>query len=166
MNKAINYTIYFLLASAFIMRAPVSWENFKKEGSTIVPAKIYLIDEKNNPTPIVFPAAGKKSAAIFWASWCMPCKLELNRIDKAIKDKVISSDTVFAVSIDSDFSALIKAKEERKYSFKIYHDKDGVLAKNFGVTSTPTSSLINENGKISWQATGVSPTLISRIKNL
>jgi thiol-disulfide isomerase/thioredoxin len=115
--------------------------------------------------PIMFPAYGKKSIAVFWASWCGPCGIELSRINKAILEKEIGADRIYAISLDQDLHALEKTILEKKYSFKTYLDKENTISTLLKVNSTPTIVFIDETGKVSWQTTGVSPFLINRIKS-
>lgn len=164
MQRAINYTIYFLIAAAIILRGPTILNNLKNEGKIIEPQKIYSVSNTGETLPVVFPAVGKKSVAIFWASWCAPCKIELSRINSLIESKEVSKDRIFAISIDENKNEMLKAYIDRKYLFNTYLDTERALSNVLKIESTPTIVLINEQGKIEWQATGFSPTLINRIK--
>lgn len=165
MKRAANFTMYFIIAAALILKVPTIVDNIKAEGKSISPQKMYYFETEKSQMPIMYPAYGRKSIAVFWASWCGPCGIELSRINKAILEKEISAERIFAISLDQDFQALEKTILEKKYSFKIYLDKENTISTLLKVNSTPTIVFIDEKGKVSWQTTGVNPFLINRIKS-
>ena len=57
-----------------------------------------------------------------------------------------------------------RAIHDRKYSMPVVFDKFGELAQTLRVKGTPTIALIDETGKIDWISSGLSPSLIYRIK--
>lgn len=163
--------MYFVLITAIVMKFPTVLDSYKMEGKL---APIGFLNEftiesnENSLKPInafLFPKKGEKSVVIFWASWCTPCKLELSRINKAIEEKIINPNQVYAISIDEDLSALKKAMIENKYKFKIFIDRKSIFTKNYKVAATPTVVLIRDDLIIHWMTSGVSPTLINRIEN-
>jgi len=165
MKRAANFTMYFIIAAAIILKMPNIIDNIKAEGKSISPQKVYYFESEKSQMPIVYPSYGKKSIAVFWASWCGPCGIELSRINKAIENKEINADRIFAISLDQDLQALEKTILEKKYAFKTYLDKENTISTLLKINSTPTIVFIDETGKVSWQTTGVSPFLINRIKN-
>jgi thiol-disulfide isomerase/thioredoxin len=165
MKRAINFTIYFLIASSIILKAPSIMDNMQAEGKQLEPNKIYKYEVGGKETPLVFPATGRKKIVIFWASWCLPCKIELNRINEAIEKKEIEAENVLAISTDNNFSDLDKALSERKYLFQTYIDKDDNFLTKLKITGTPTMVLIDESNVIKWKTTGVSFDLIGKLKS-
>lgn len=163
MNKAITYTIYFLIASSFILKAPSIMDNMKAEGKIIEPNKLYQYNSVTDISPVIFPAPRKKSIAIFWASWCIPCKIELERISDAISEKKIDPSAIIAISLDEDLTALDKFLKDKKYLFKIYLDKENNFLTKLNIVSTPTLILIDEKNTIRLQTTGVSINLIGKL---
>jgi cytochrome c biogenesis protein CcmG/thiol:disulfide interchange protein DsbE len=171
MKKDLNYTIYFILAAVVILKLPNITSNFKLEGKQVTMSFINEVTPSTVESDLkalngfIYPVKGKKSIAIFWASWCTPCSLELKRINSAIEKNEIPKDQIFAISIDSDFNALKKAIIDRQYLFKTYFDRSGNLSRNLNVQATPTIAFIDGEQKIKWITTGVSPTLIEKIKS-
>jgi thiol-disulfide isomerase/thioredoxin len=164
LQKAINYTMYFLIAAVLIRRAPYIYENFRSEGKNVEIQKIYLSDKNQILSPLIFPATQKKAIAIFWASWCGPCKIELKRINKSINENEIKKENIYAISIDNELNALNILLKEKNYLFNVYFDKEKLLTTNLNITNTPTVLFIDGLGKIVWRTSGFSPTLISKIK--
>ena len=95
----------------------------------------------------------------FWASWCMPCRMENPRVVmaynkyKAAKFKSGAKGfTVYSVSLDRDKGNWVKAIEQDKLEWK-NHVSDlkfwsSDAAMKYQVQSIPTNWLINEKGII------------------
>jgi len=94
---------------------------------------------------------GKIQLVSLWATWCGPCKLELNALEKvypAWKEKY--DVEIIAITLDkarmvSRASAMAK-KQAWPYTF--FSDPEGALAGNLGVRGIPYSMLIDQEGNI------------------
>lgn len=94
-----------------------------------------------------------------WATWCVPCKNELDAIAEVYEDWVDDTGvTLFAVSIDdSRTSKRIKPMINGKdWEFEILLDENSDLKRAFGVSTVPFTALI-KNGKIVYKHTGYTP---------
>ena len=95
----------------------------------------------------------------FWASWCMPCRMEnpnvveaYNKYNAAKFKNGAKGFTVYSVSLDRDKDNWIKAIEQDKLAWK-NHVSDlkfwsSEAAGIYGVQGIPTNWLINEKGII------------------
>lgn len=91
----------------------------------------------------------------FWASWCGPCRRENPNVVQAYskynkaKFKNGVGFEVISISLDRDEAPWHAAIEKDGLIWK-YHawDKDGSIAKLYGVTSIPSTFLIDGNGTI------------------
>ena len=103
---------------------------------------------ENNGNPIVIS---------FWATWCKPCKKELNTIAEVYDDW--QDDTgvkLVAISID-DSRSKSKVKpyvNSSGWEYEIYLDSNRELARSLGVSTVPHTFLLNGNGKIIWEHKG------------
>ena len=154
--KITDWLLLGFILLALVMRGPTLMEQFKLQNSSIKPVSL---------NGHIFPIQGQKSAFIFWASWCGPCSIELKRIQKAIDDKEISKEKVFAINLGETQEIINKFSKEQKYTMTIIRDDNGVFSKMLNVQVTPTIALIDEQGKIDWITSGLSPFLIYRIKS-
>ena len=94
-----------------------------------------------------------------WATWCVPCKNELDAIAEVYEDWVDDTGvSLFAVSIDdSRTSKRIKPMINGKdWEFEILLDENSDLKRAFGVSTVPFTVLI-KNGKIVYKHTGYTP---------
>jgi peroxiredoxin len=94
-----------------------------------------------------------------WATWCVPCKNELDAIADVYEDWVDDTGvSLFAVSIDdSRTSKRIKPMINGKdWEFEILLDENSDLKRAFGVSTVPFTVLI-KNGKIVYKHTGYTP---------
>ena len=155
-NRKLNdWLLLILILFVLVNRLPAFIEQNSLQGTKLNPV---MLDGK------LFPIPNKKSVLVFWATWCGPCTIELKRIQSAIDSKEISSNNIFAVNMGENPELVNRAIHDRKYSMPVVFDKFGELAQTLRVKGTPTIALIDETGKIDWISSGLSPSLIYRIK--
>ena len=109
----------------------------------------------------------------FWATWCKPCKKELNNIAEVYEDWQDETGVkLVAISIDES-RTMSKVKPyvyASDWDFEVYLDPNGDLSRSMGVLSVPHTFLLNGENKIIWQHSGYSDgdeeKLFERIKNI
>jgi len=87
----------------------------------------------------------------FWATWCSPCKKELNTINELYQDwQEETGVTLVAVSIDDS-----KTKNNvpiyvngKGWEYLVLMDPNGDLKRAMGVNNVPHTFLVNKEGKI------------------
>ncbi len=94
---------------------------------------------------------GKITIISFWATWCAPCKLELNNISDIYDDwKKDYNLELVAVSIDDSRStAKVKSLVQAQgWDFAVLLDPNGDLKRAFNFQMPPYTVLVNKNGTI------------------
>ena len=89
----------------------------------------------------------------FWATWCKPCKQELENIHEVYADW--QEDTkvkLIAISIDdsrntSKIKPLVNAKG---WEYEVYQDSNREFATKMGVNPIPHTFLLDNNKNIVW----------------
>ena len=93
----------------------------------------------------------------FWATWCKPCKKELNTIAEVYENwQEETGVKLVAVSIDDSRSAS-KVKpyvNASGWEYEVFIDSNRDLARALGVSTVPHTFLLNGEGKIVWEHKG------------
>lgn len=155
-KKLSDWLLASVLLVVLVMRGPTFYVQFRQQNTTLPQVKL---------SGKVFPPPGSKSILIFWASWCGPCTIELKRIEKALRTNEISANNIYAVNVGESKSIVDRVIKERQLKIPVVSDDSGELATLLKVNATPTVVFVDEKGKINWITSGLSPTLIFRIKS-
>ena len=101
---------------------------------------------------------GSPALLMFWASWCKPCKKEMNAFKETIDYYADSLGIkVILISIDTQKTkSRVKPYIESKgYQWISLYDPDGEVLKMYGGTNKiPYTVLIDADGKTVWNRIG------------
>ncbi len=106
---------------------------------------------KNDGNPIIIN---------FWATWCSPCKRELEAINEVYEDWVDETGVVlYAVSIDDEKTkSRVKPYVDGKgWDYVVLLDPNSDFKRALGVNNPPQTFLVNGEGKIVWTHNSYSP---------
>ncbi len=128
-----------------------------------------ILGEKTMPSIVLNDASGKKvnvsdygkngqiTVFSFWATWCVPCKKELNNISELYDDwKEKYNVRVVTVSIDDSRSST-KVKpyaDSQRWEFDLLLDPNQDLKRDLNIQTVPFTALLDKNGKIVYTHTG------------
>lgn len=90
----------------------------------------------------------------FWATWCAPCKLEMERYRTSIKDKKIPKGNFWAINPFEPVHVIKKFLKQNPYPFT-FIDDGNEISRALEVRATPTATFI-EKGRVLRQSTGIS----------
>lgn len=94
---------------------------------------------------------GKYVLLDFWASWCMPCRMDNPNLLKIYNKFRDSNFEILAVSLDNDRGRWIKAIKQDGLPWIQVSDLTGrknPVAEAYGITGIPQNFLIDPDGKI------------------
>ena len=103
---------------------------------------------------------GKITVLSFWATWCAPCKKELDAIAEVYEDWQAEYDMqLIAVTIDNARAlAKVKPMVERKgWEYMILSDAKQDLQRAMSFQTIPQTYLLNQEGEIVYEHSGYAP---------
>ena len=131
---------YLLFLTSAICLSQIPSVDIKTLENTIINTSEF----ENNGNPIVIS---------FWATWCKPCKQELENIHEVYSDWQEETNVkLIAISIDdarntSKIKPLVNAKG---WEYEIYQDSNREFATKMGVNPIPHTFLLNKEKEIVW----------------
>ena len=103
---------------------------------------------------------GKPIIINFWATWCSPCKRELNTIAEEYQDWVDETGVkLVAISID-DARNMHKVKpyiDGQGWEYEVYIDPNADFKRAMNVNNVPHTFLVDGEGNIVWQHNSYAP---------
>lgn len=101
--------------------------------------------------------SGKPIVINFWATWCKPCKKELNTIAEVYEEwQEETGVKLIAISIDDARSMVRVAPyvNASDWEYEVYLDPNGDLKRAMGVSRVPHTFLLNGKNEIVWEHKG------------
>ncbi len=112
---------------------------------------------------------GKVVLVNFWATWCPPCRVEMPGFQRVYEDKRDEGFVVLGLSTDRGSTRVVQEfVDARQLTFPIAMAPAPLVSAFGGVRALPTSFLIDRNGMIRQQVTGIftEPTLRLAVNHL
>ena len=97
---------------------------------------------------------GKPMIINFWATWCSPCKRELNNIADVYDEWVEETGVkLIAISIDDARNAgkVAPYVNGKSWDYEVYIDSNQDFKRALNVNNVPHTFLVNGKGEIVWQ---------------
>ena len=91
---------------------------------------------------------GKVVLLRFWADWCPYCRYEMPIIEKYYRKLNNEGFLVLAVNIKQSAEVALAFTAQLDITFPVPLDRDGNIAKQYGVYAIPTNFLIDREGII------------------
>ncbi len=143
----------------FLLLACLSVGLSAQESKRLTSAKIKTLEGKLLDVQEI-PQEGKITVISFWATWCSPCKKELDAIlDYYDEWKEKYDMELIAVSVDdSRTAAKVPAMvAQRRWPYRILHDFNKEFQVMANVAQIPHTLVIDSKGNIVYEHTGYSP---------
>ena len=104
-----------------------------------------------------FSNNGKPMIISFWATWCSPCKKELNAVAEVYSDwQKETGVKLIAISIDDSKSSSNVAPyvNSKGWEYESYLDLNSDFKRAMNVNNPPQTFIVDGSGNIVWQHVG------------
>lgn len=91
---------------------------------------------------------GKYLFIDFWASWCIPCRIENPKILHIYQTLPKKEFDIIAISLDDDLSKMQNAIKKDGCTWPQIQDLNKVISSSYGVSSLPQNILLDREGRI------------------
>jgi cytochrome c biogenesis protein CcmG, thiol:disulfide interchange protein DsbE len=140
MKKIITAFGLFILCSAGLLT----------DGGKVPTVEVKKLDGSKISTS-TFTNNGKPIIISFWATWCKPCKKELDNIAENYSDwQKETGVKLIAISVD-DARSIAKVATDVKtkgWEYEVYTDENGDLQRAMNVNNVPHTFIVDGNGVI------------------
>ena len=146
--------------------------SFKFDGQKIPSTMLKKLDgtKVNSAT---FSNNGKPMIIDFWATWCKPCKKELDAIAETYEEwQKETGVKLIAISIDDarSSSKVVTDVKAKGWTYEVYIDENQDFKRAMNVNNVPHTFIVDGNGKIVWShnsySDGDEDKLYANIKKL
>lgn len=141
-----------LVAAAFVSLLVLGC----KEGATAagkppaqgsaVDFKLKTLDGSKTVTPKDY--AGQVVVVDFWATWCMPCRVQTQILEPVYQDYKGRGVQFLAANVGENAELIKKFLKEKPSSYPVLMDGDGSVAASLGVYALPTLLVLDKKGKV------------------
>lgn len=145
---------------------------FTFEGGKIPVVTVKKLDGTKTSSS-TFTNNGKPIIISFWATWCKPCKKELDAIMENYEDwQKETGVKLIAISIDDARTStkVITDVKTKGWAYEVYLDENQDFKRAMNVNVVPHTFLVDGNGEIVWShnsyAEGDELKLFENVKKL
>ncbi len=149
-----------LIAYIIYQRLPSFIQNLKMEDSTIQENLIFhTLDDKT----ITMKDLENKTIVInFWATWCLPCKIEMPLLENIYQELKEHNLVILGITSEEK-NTVIQYLKDKNIHYPIILDLDYNLTNYFKIQGYPTIIII-KNKKIISINTGLNPLIKWKIR--
>lgn len=162
-------SLFLLLSFSILTAQEQAFPLNSVHGSTKKALKIHVKNEAGEKSFLeTHMPQGKIYLASVWATWCGPCRSELNAIQEVHKQWSDKYNFEFiAISIDkpTDHAKVFSMANRMGWDFKVVHDEYGYVARELDISAIPRMYLVDQEGQIVYMAKGYSKSALKLLES-
>ncbi len=129
----------------------------------LTPAYDFELKDQYGNTHRLEDYRGKVIFLNFWGTWCPPCRAEMPDIQKLYEEYSAQGDEAEVVILgaaapemgqEGDISSITQFMEENGYNYPVLMDENWEMFNWYGITSFPTTFMIDKEGNVYGYVTG------------
>ncbi len=97
---------------------------------------------------------GKVIFLNFWATWCLPCRIEMPSMEKLYRKFKNRDFTIVTINLQETTKAVKAFFKRYRLTFPALLDSDGIVGRLFGIRSIPATFILNQKGGMVGKAFG------------
>ncbi len=140
-----NYIFPVILAALMVLPGVSHGAPLTKKD----PAPSFIMKTLKGKEVTLSDYRGKYLLLNFWATWCAPCKIEMPSLETLYNKFKSTNFDIIAVSNDIFGAKVVKPfVDTYNMTFTVSLDQDLKISNTYGVSSLPTTFLIDPKGNI------------------
>lgn len=121
----------------------------------------FILENLNGGETSLESLKGKAVILNFWATWCVPCKIEMPLLEKTHQKYKGKGLVVIGVNYRESAPIIKSFMTKNSLSIPVLLDPEGELADEFNIMGLPATFFINRNGDVIGSHTGlISPSTL------
>ncbi len=165
--KSIICIILFLTSwTLSFAQQPFPVQSKHRISKELIDIQVTQTDGQTVPLSTIIPK-DKNYIISIMASWCGPCRTELDAFQKVADEWAKELNTeIVAISIEkpSDTYKLIDLVKKQNWTMQVVHDKMAYTSRELEVFDIPHTYLVDQSGEIVYHTEGYASNLISQYK--
>ncbi|HEX4962789.1 MAG TPA: TlpA disulfide reductase family protein [Thermoanaerobaculia bacterium] len=91
----------------------------------------------------------------FWATWCMPCRLQAEILEPVYRDYKGRGVQFLAANVGEESDVVKKFLKDKPFPYPVLLDPQQAVATDLGVLALPTLLVVDKKGNIAYFQSGV-----------
>jgi peroxiredoxin len=154
MNRPFLLSVLFIAA---IARGQAASQPADASGLVGQPAPPFLLPDLDGKTHSLADAKGSVVVLDFWATWCVPCHLELPHLDAMYQKLSPNGLKMYAIDTNDDVTKAGPYIKANHLSLPVLLDADTTAAAAYRVDEQPETVIVAKDGTIANVFVGFPP---------